>query len=119
MKLNHMSLMVKDIAESRDWYVTNLGLKLELEVPEAKFAALEEDTGFGFLLAQGPQSGDSAQNLAIYFEVDDVDELHRKLSEKGIAFDHPPQKTIWGYGPQLRDPNGYVLRFFDHRSITK
>jgi catechol 2,3-dioxygenase-like lactoylglutathione lyase family enzyme len=119
MKLNHLSLIVRDYAKSRDWYVANLGLKLEFEVPENQFAALEDDSGFGFLLSQGSPGRDAGDSFSIYFEVDDVDKLFARLSSKGIAFDHPPQKTQWGYGPQLRDPDGYVLRFFDHRSITK
>jgi uncharacterized glyoxalase superfamily protein PhnB len=57
--------------------------------------------------------------VSIYFEVDNVDDLFARLNGQGIVFDHPPQGTEWGYGPQLRDPDGYVLRFFDHRSIKK
>ena len=63
-------------------------------------------------------SGDPAANLKVYFECDDVDELYIRLHKSGVQFDHPPQKNSWGYGPQLKDPNEYVLRFFDRRSVT-
>jgi predicted enzyme related to lactoylglutathione lyase len=99
--------------------VSKLGLKAEFEVTEIKFTALEDDSGFGFLLQEGEISGDPAANITIYFEADDVDELHHRLEQLGVPFDHPPQKTVWSYGPQLKDPNGYVLRIFDHRSVTK
>ncbi|MGH7934591.1 MAG: VOC family protein [Candidatus Binataceae bacterium] len=121
MKLNHLALTVKDAAASRDWYIANLGLKLEFEVPDVGLAAVEDDSGFGLLLRKGALSGEPAENLKVYevyFEVDDVDQLYSRLAARQIAFDHPPQRTAWGYGPQLRDPNGYILRFFDHRSVT-
>ena len=119
MRLNHLMLIVRNLAQSSDWYVSKLGLKVEFEVPEIKFAALEDDSGFGFLLQEGQISGDPAANIAIYFEADDVDELHHRLEQLGVAFDHAPRKNVWGYGPQLKDPNGYLLRVFDHRSVTK
>ena len=119
MRLNHLMLTVRDLAQSKDWYVSNLGLKVEFEVPDIKFAALQDDSGFGFLLQEGHLSGGPADNIKIYFESKDVDQLHRSLEGHGVHFDHPPQKNVWGYGPQLRDPSGYVLRFFDHRSVTE
>jgi len=119
MRLNHLMLTVRDLAQSRDWYLSKLGLKVEFEVPDIKFAALEDDWGFGLLLQEGQVRGDPAVNIKIYFEVADVDQLHHRLEQLDVHFDHPPQKNVWGYGPQLTDPNGYVLRFFDHRSVTK
>ncbi len=118
MTLNHLGLVVRDIAESRDWYTSNLGLSLEFEVPERRFAALEDDSGFGLLLSQGDVTPDPVSPI-IYFEVRDVDELCRDLMAKGVRFDYPPRQTEWGYGPQLRDPDGYIVRFFDHRSVTE
>ena len=118
MKLNHLGLVVRDVAKSRDWYVSNLGLLLELEIPERHFAALEDDSGFGLLLSQG-DIAPNPDSPIIYFEVRDVDELCRDLMGKGVSLDHPPRQTEWGYGPQFRDPDGYIVRFFDHRSVTE
>jgi catechol 2,3-dioxygenase-like lactoylglutathione lyase family enzyme len=118
MRLNHLMLTVKDVKASRNWYVAHLGLTVEFEVPDLRFIALKDDSGFGFLMQQGQPSGDPAQNVKIYFEVEDVDQLYAKL-QGHLRFEHPPQNNVWGYGPQLRDPDGYVLRFFDHRSVTQ
>jgi catechol 2,3-dioxygenase-like lactoylglutathione lyase family enzyme len=119
IKLNHMSLIVKDVQKSRDWYVGNLGLNLEFEVLKNGFVALEDSEGFGFLLAEGKPGKNPERNLAIYFQVENVDRLHKRLSSAGLKFDHEPKHTEWGYGPELLDPDGYVLRFFDRRSVTK
>jgi len=34
----------------------------------------------------------------------------RLLAASGIAFVHAPTKTFWGYGAELKDPDGYVFR---------
>ena len=56
MRLNHLMLTVRNLAQSRDWYVSKLGLKIEFEVPDIKFAALEDDSGFGFLVCRKARS---------------------------------------------------------------
>jgi predicted enzyme related to lactoylglutathione lyase len=119
MRLNHLTLTVRNLPHSRNWYVAQLGLKVEFEVSEIKFAALEDDSGFGLLLQEGDISGDPAANLTLYFQADNVDDFYHRLQQSGAQFDHPPQQNVWGYGPQLKDPNGYVLRIFDQRSVTK
>ncbi len=57
--------------------------------------------------------------LVMHFEVEDVDARYRTLKGNRVKFVHAPKQTIWGYGPELRDPDGYTIRLFDHRSITK
>jgi predicted enzyme related to lactoylglutathione lyase len=37
---------------------------------------------------------------------DDVEATHRQLSERGVAFDGPPQKQPWGIFATFRDPDG-------------
>jgi catechol 2,3-dioxygenase-like lactoylglutathione lyase family enzyme len=119
MRLNHLMLTVRNLAQSRDWYVSRLGLKVEFEASDIKFAALEDESGFGFLMQEGDVCGDPSANIKIYFQADDVDRFYQSLANLGVEFDYPPQQNVWGYGPQLKDPNGSVLRIFDQRSITK
>jgi catechol 2,3-dioxygenase-like lactoylglutathione lyase family enzyme len=118
-KLNHLLINVRDAARSRDWYVKNLGLKVEFQVPEQGFVALEDDWGMALLISQGKPAKGAASGFVIHFEVEDVDARYRALKGKGVKFVHEPMKTVWGYGPELRDPDGYVVRLFDHRSISK
>ena len=118
-KLNHMQLTVRDAARARDWYVRNIGLKVEFEVLETGFVALEDDWGMAVLLSQGKAAKGAASGVAIYFEVEDVDARYETLKGDGVRFVHEPKRTVWGYGPELRDADGYTVRLFDHRSITK
>jgi catechol 2,3-dioxygenase-like lactoylglutathione lyase family enzyme len=118
-KLNHLLINVRDAVKSRDWYVKNLGLSVEFEVPENGFVALEDAWGMALLISEGKTANGAASGFIIHFEVEDVDARYRELAGNGVKFVHPPKQTIWGYGPELRDRDGYVIRMFDHRSITK
>jgi predicted enzyme related to lactoylglutathione lyase len=40
------------------------------------------------------------------FACDDVEATHRQMSERGVAFDAPPQKQPWGTFATFRDPDG-------------
>ena len=65
-KLNHLLINVRDAARSRDWYVKNLGLKVEFEVPENGFVALEDDWGMALLISQGkPTKGAASGSSSI------------------------------------------------------
>ena len=41
------------------------------------------------------------------------------LSARGIEFVHGPRKTYWGYGVELADPDGYLLRLWDERTMSE
>jgi catechol 2,3-dioxygenase-like lactoylglutathione lyase family enzyme len=40
MRLNHLMLTVRNLTQSRDWYVSKLGLKVEFELPAMTRPAL-------------------------------------------------------------------------------
>jgi hypothetical protein len=57
VKLDHLTLAVRDWQKSRDWYVGNLGFRLEFELPKggrAGFgvAAIADDAGLTVFLEQ-------------------------------------------------------------------
>jgi uncharacterized glyoxalase superfamily protein PhnB len=52
-------------------------------------------------------------------QVKDVDEAYRALTESGAKFAHAPQKLFWGYGAELADPDGYVVRLWDEVSMRE
>ena len=55
-KLNHLMIVVRDAAKSRDWYVKNLGLKVEFQVPAQGFVAQHLATYRDFPPRQKPGS---------------------------------------------------------------
>jgi predicted enzyme related to lactoylglutathione lyase len=54
---------------------------------------------------------------ALYVSVDNVDDAHARLVQRGVPFAHPPRKTSWGYGAELVDPDGYLVRLWDETTM--
>lgn len=52
VKLDHLTLAVSDYLAARDWYVNQLALVLEFEIPERGVAALQDSDGFTLFLEQ-------------------------------------------------------------------
>jgi catechol 2,3-dioxygenase-like lactoylglutathione lyase family enzyme len=118
IKFDHLRLPVTDLARSRDWYIRTLGLTVEFEVPERQTVALQDSDGFTIFLQEvtepvHPNDG------ALWFQVDDVDAVFAELSGRGVAFAHGPRRSYWGYGAELADPDGYLVRLWDERSMRE
>jgi catechol 2,3-dioxygenase-like lactoylglutathione lyase family enzyme len=118
VRLDHLTIPVRHYAQSRDWYVSNLGLKVEFEIPQRKTVALRDDGDFTLFLVETAQ-GYANPACTLTFQVDDVGTKHGELSARGLAFDKTPQKLFWGYGAELRDPDGYLLYLWDEKSMRE
>ena len=70
-RLNHLTLFVRDRRTATDWYVQNLNLEVEFEVPETATTAVRDPGDFTIFLMER-SSTDDAPRCALYFEVDDV-----------------------------------------------
>ena len=117
IKLDHLSIPVRDASVSRDWYRRVLGLAVEFEVPQRHTVALQD--GFGFTIFVFTGEGAIVPSCVLTFQVEDVDALHQRLSAAGVAFVHGPQKMDWGYGAELQDPDGYRIRLWDERTMRE
>jgi catechol 2,3-dioxygenase-like lactoylglutathione lyase family enzyme len=118
IRLNHLALVVSDYGRARDWYTQTLGLKVEFEIAERNTVALQDDSGLTLFLSQ-PDEGATVATCTLTFEVDDVEALHRTLAARGVEFERAPQKLFWGYGAELRDPDGYLIYLWDEKSMRE
>lgn len=117
IKLDHLTIAVRDYSISRDWYVRVLGLKVEFEVPGRAFA-LQDDAGFTLFLERDPVR-DIEPSSVLYFQVDDVHAAHHRLLTMQMDCVQPPGKRFWGYGMELKDPDGYRLRLWDAKTMKE
>ena len=117
MKFDHLALPVSNLVRSRAWYVETLGLAVEFEVPGRRAVSLADSEGFAIFLQEA--AGARSNGTALWFQVEDVDAAYEKWKAKGVAFAHAPQKTFWGYGAELSDPDGYLIRLWDERSMKE
>ena len=118
MKFDHLAIPVTGLTRSRRWYIETLGLKVEFEVPERQAVALQDSDGFTVFLQQAP-SAVQPNGCALYFQVDDVDAKFTEWAGRGIEFSHGPRKVYWGYGSELKDPDGYFVRLWDEQSMKE
>src|SRR5262245_42834159 len=112
IRLDHLAIPVTDAGRSRDWYTSNLGLKLEFEIAERKTVALRDD-GDLTLFLYTPTDNRVSPSCTLAFQVDEVDDKYRELAARRVAFEKSPQKLLWGYGAELRDPDGYLIYLWD------
>jgi len=115
-RLDHLSLPVRDWRASRDWWRDRLGFEVEFEIEGAGVAAMRDAADLTVFLGQADEVV-IPPGLALTIRVDDVEAAHQALAAAGVPFEHPPAKVFWGYGAELRDPNGYVLRLWDEASM--
>ena len=116
LKFDHLRIPVKDLAQSRAWYVDALGMTVEFEVPDRGTVALQDTADFTIFLQQA-EAGEAPGGCALWFQVEDVDAAFAAWSARGVRFAHPPQKNFWGYGAELADPDGRPVRLWDERSM--
>jgi catechol 2,3-dioxygenase-like lactoylglutathione lyase family enzyme len=118
MKFDHLTIPVTHLARSRAWPIETLGLTVEFEVPDQRTVALQDSEGFTIFLRQAG-SPVEPKGCALYFQVTDVDATFAVWSGRDVRFSHPPRKTYWGYGAELEDPDGYLIRLWDERSMKE
>jgi catechol 2,3-dioxygenase-like lactoylglutathione lyase family enzyme len=118
VRFDHLRIPVADLARSRDWYIRTLGLTVEFEVPERQTVALQDTEGFTIFLQEAPATVVPNQ-CALWFQVADVVATFADWSARGVEFVHGPRKSYWGYGVELVDPDGYLVRLWDERSMKE
>ena len=118
IRLDHLAIPVRDCARSREWYTKNFGLQTEIDIPERRTVGLKDDGDFTLFLMQRPAE-EVAASCTLAFQVDDVESKYQQLSERGLQFVKAPQRLFWGYGAELRDPDGYLIYLWDERSMRE
>jgi catechol 2,3-dioxygenase-like lactoylglutathione lyase family enzyme len=117
-RLDHLALLASDVAASKRWYVDVLGLEVEMETEEPPFCGLRDERDTTIFLSQSAGAA-PAEGLAMWFCVEDVDAFYARHRETA-TFVHGPQRTLWGYGgygAELLDPTGHVVRLWDEASM--
>lgn len=116
VKFDHMSLPVTNVRKSRDWYVKNLGFKVEFD--RGGISAIQDSVGFTIFLAKAQKSLPGSK-ITLTLQVKDVDRKHRELASKGVKFVNAPQRLFWGYGAELVDPDGYMINLWDKVTMRR
>jgi len=114
MRLNHLLLWSGDVARSLDFYTGMLNfVRIEAGEGYARLRAPDGETTIGLHTAPEGQRPPWNDGVGLYLEVDDVDGVCRRLAERGVTFDQPPEDMGWGWRhAYLRDPDGHRLSIY-------
>ena len=116
IRLDHFTINVSNYIASRDWYVGNLGLRVEFENQAVGVGGLEDDGGVELILVQ-QELETRERDCALTFQCDSVHAKYQELHARGIALVHEPKLVPWGYGAELRDPDGYRVLLWDKHTM--
>jgi catechol 2,3-dioxygenase-like lactoylglutathione lyase family enzyme len=115
-KVSHMVLPVSDVHKARDWYVDKLGFKLERDLENA--VGIKDESGLTIFLMK-TATGIAGQKITLTIQVDNVERKHQELMGLGVEFVSPPKRQFWGYGAEVRDPDGYMNHLWDEATMSR
>lgn len=110
-------LLVEDVEKSKHFYNSILGQKIVMDFGrnvgfEGGLAIWERDYALNLIFhekAHGIKVG--ANNVEIYFETENLDELYKRLVEE-IRVIHSIQEHPWGQRAfRIYDPDNHILEF--------
>jgi catechol 2,3-dioxygenase-like lactoylglutathione lyase family enzyme len=96
--MSYATLPAKDIKRAVSFYNEKLGLRPDLTEPDGS-VLFKSQNGCSSFLVYPSQFAGTAQNTALAFETDNIDNEMRDLRSKGIRFeeyDMPGLKTVNG-----------------------
>jgi catechol 2,3-dioxygenase-like lactoylglutathione lyase family enzyme len=119
--IGQIHVSVSDIDRSVAFYRDVLGARFLFQVPGQPMAFF--DLGGVRLYLGKPESPDFRSSPILYFTVDDVDEAHRALRQRGVEFLDEPHVVNRTESSELwmaffRDPDGTNLALMEDRSTT-
>jgi predicted enzyme related to lactoylglutathione lyase len=119
--IGQIHVSVTDVDRSVAFYRDVLGIPLLFRVPGQSMAFL--DCGGVRLYLGAPESEEFRSNPILYFTVDDIDEAHRRLVERGVEFRDAPHVVHRTETSELRmaffgDPDGNHLALMSEGPVA-
>jgi catechol 2,3-dioxygenase-like lactoylglutathione lyase family enzyme len=111
VRLDQVTVGSVDLAASEQFYET-LGLRLIVKDDHyLRFECPEGDSTFSVELVDSVRSD---EQVTVYFESDDLDQVCHRLFGAGIAFEQVPEDMPWLWREaRLTDPDGHHLCLFN------
>jgi catechol 2,3-dioxygenase-like lactoylglutathione lyase family enzyme len=121
-RIGQIHLSVTDVDRSVAFYRDVLGIPFLFRVEGQPMAFFDCD-GVRLYLGQ-PESPQFASNAVVYFRVDDIDETHAALRDRGVEFVDEPHLIAHMPDHDLlmtafRDPDGNHLVLMSERPIAQ
>lgn len=111
MRLNHVTIVVSDLARATAFYRA-LGLIQIVDTPPryARFAMPDGDATFS---VEVTGAAPTPAGVELFFECDALDETVAALRARGVTFEQEPTDMFYLWREaRLRDPDGYDVRLY-------
>ena len=109
-QISAVTLAVRDMARSVEFYQNNVGLELLYGGAAASFTSFR--IGAGYLNLTLAPEADLKWWGRLIFHVDDVDALYRRLVDAGLETTTIPADAAWGERYfHINDPDAHELSF--------
>ena len=116
-KLGMITLFCRHVAETKSFYINNLGLIEIREMTSPTFATLMTNGGslIGLQDVKTSLAGQTSTHgeVELGLEVEDVDAAYEKWKENNSEVTSPPVNLPFGRTFQGKDPEGHLLRVYN------
>lgn len=114
-KLEFASLQVRDLAASKEFYITKLGFE-EAGIPNPEACVFKYNKGEASFAIRTPIGNLEGKELGIgaslWFAIDeDIEYLQARLVAKDVTLLGPVRETPFGKILIAKDPDGYNITF--------
>ena len=108
------NIATPDLEAARRFYVNVIGLTVAMDLGWIVTLTAPEATATPQLsIASHGGSGTPVPDISI--EVDDLDEVHRRIQQANLPVEYGPTQEPWGVTRlQLRDPAGRLVNILTH-----
>ena len=117
-QLTFVSLQVKNLEASKDFYTQKLGFEIDNQNPQAcVFKYNKEKASFAIRTPLEPlEERELGIGVAIWFAIDEnVEELREEFIQKGLNSVGPIIETPFGRAFHAKDLDGYKLTFLNEK----
>ena len=115
--LGMITLFCRHVAETKSFYVNNLGLTVIREMSSPTFATLMTNGGslIGLQDVKTSLGGQTSTHgeVELGLEVEDVDATYKEWKENHAEVTSPPMDLPFGRSFQGKDPEGHPLRVYN------
>ena len=118
LTFNHAMIYCKDVERGMAFYRDLMGFKLIEDFRyEGKpvYARLRAPGGDGTIALHqaGPGASLASEGVRLYFEVRELDDFCRRLTQKGFYITQMPRMMPWGWRhAYLNDPDGHEISLY-------
>jgi predicted enzyme related to lactoylglutathione lyase len=112
--LDYVGLTTTDVPRARAFFRDKLGLGTEDDQGDV-FSQFTTRHGSMWALMQPRAAGGAEGGVALYLQVEDVDQAYRLWSERGVETVDAPHDEPFGRTFAFKDPDGRVLHAWSPR----